>query len=394
MLKKSDYLKSYMRMNETEKLEYLAGVKTWTEETYPRLAALDDSWKETDMKDFDEGLKLASALQKAQGFLSTYMRYDAKRRLDVLNKLLSEVRIKSGMSKLSSRPVGDTRRFTAVIPPVAKKVDEEGVIQPAKPFVQPTVSERRPEHLSQYIDMLPAELKKESEGITSLYDQLAHWRGRAEYLVTDPRADKEMVARAAQKTVKIEEMILNFWARVDMAYEKATGKKVDADMEKELLDEAAALQKAEQKSPGDYTREDIEALTDEKEKEVRKRARIEANKKYLRRKDSQMTDERKEQFSLRLNELIAWGITPSANVLEIAKENNIDIPNLPNQEETPSTPSDSSVPSDSSAPSESSIPSTPLDSSDPLPSSNDSTSSSESSPSTTSSTAPTLFDTF
>lgn len=385
-------------MNETEKLEYLAGVKTWTEETYPRLAALDDSWKETDMKDFDEGLKLASALQKAQGFLSTYMRYDAKRRLEVLNKLLSEVRIKSGMSKLSSRPVGDTRRFMAVIPPVAKKVDEEGVIQPAKPFVQPTVSERRPEHLSQYIDMLPADLKKESEGITSLYDQLAHWRGRAEYLVTDPRADKEMVARAAQKTVKIEEMILNFWARVDMAYEKATGKKVDADMEKELLDEAAALQKAEQKSPGDYTREDIEAMTDEKEKEVRKRARIEANKKYLRRKDTQMTDERKEQFSLRLNELIAWGITPSANVLEIAKENNIDIPNLPKQEETPSTPSDS------------------LDSSDPLPSSNESTPSSESiqsspsspssassesspsspssnsSPSTSSSTAPTLFD--
>ena len=238
--------------------------------------------------------------------------------------------------------------------------------------------------------MLPADLKKESEGITSLYDQLAHWRGRAEYLVTDPRADKEMVARAAQKTVKIEEMILNFWARVDMAYEKATGKKVDADMEKELLDEAAALQKAEQKSPGDYTREDIEAMTDEKEKEVRKRARIEANKKYLRRKDTQMTDERKEQFSLRLNELIAWGITPSANVLEIAKENNIDIPNLPNQEETPS---DSSDPSDSSAPSDSLAPSTPLDSSDPLPSSSESSPSSNSSPSS-SSTPPTLFDTF
>ena len=392
MIQKTDYLKSYMRMNEEEKLEYLANVEKWTTDTYPRLAALDDSWKDADFKDYKEGLKLVTALQKAQGFVNTHMRYDAKKRLDVLCKLLTEVRLKYRANPAVYKQMGGKGEMAAYIP--ANRVDEEGVIQPAKPFVQPTVSERRPEHLSQYIDMLPAELKKESEGITSLYDQLAHWRGRAEYLVTDPRADKEMVARAAQKTVKIEEMILNFWARVDMAYEKATGKKVDADMEKELLDEAAALQKAEQKSPGDYTREDIEALTDEKEKEVRKRARIEANKKYLRRKDSQMTDERKEQFSLRLNELIAWGITPSANVLEIAKENNIDIPNLPNQEETPSTPSDSSVPSDSSAPSESSIPSTPLDSSDPLPSSNDSTSSSESSPSTTSSTAPTLFDTF
>ena len=38
MIKKSDYLKSYKRMNENERIEYLANVDRWTDETYPRLA--------------------------------------------------------------------------------------------------------------------------------------------------------------------------------------------------------------------------------------------------------------------------------------------------------------------------------------------------------------------
>ena len=318
-------------MNEEEKLEYLACVERWTEETYPRLAALDDSWKETDMKDFDEGLKLATALQKAQGYVGTYLRYDIKRRLDVLRKLLVEVQEKSGILKVGRRPVGDKKRYMAVV--TEKKVDEDGVVQPPKPFVLPEVSDRRPDHLSQYMHMLPEELKKESEGIANLYDQLAHWRGRAEYLALDPRADKEMVSRAARNTVKIEEKILNFWARVDLAYEKATGKKIDADAEKRLMDEAQAIREAEQKAPGEYTKEDIDAMPEGKDKEARKRARIEADKKYLRRKDTQMTDERKEQFAARVKELVEWGVSPSAFVLEIAKEHGIEVPELPRKEE-------------------------------------------------------------
>lgn len=330
MIEKKDYLKSYMRMDENERLEYLANVEKWTEETYPRLAALDDSWKEADMKDYKEGLKLVTALQKAQGFINTHLRYDAKKRLDVLCKLLTEVRIKSGKRTDGIRKSISNKRTAAVIP--AKRTDEDGVVQPVKPFVQPEVSDRRPEHLSQYIDVLPDELKKEAKEVSNLYDQLAHWRGRAEYLATDPRADREMVARAAQKAVTFEEMILNFWARVDMAYEKKTGKKIDADAERELMEEAQALKKQEQKPLSEYTKEDIEAMPEGKDKENRKRARIEANKKYLRRKDVQMTDERKKDFAFRMKELVEWGITPSAYALSVAEENGIEVPELKKDE--------------------------------------------------------------
>lgn len=314
MIKKSEYLPSYRRMSDEDKLEYLAGVDKWVSETYPRLAALDDSYKETDMKDFDEGLKLASALQNAQGYLESYMRYDAKRRLNVLYKLLSEVREKSGLDKLRSRPASDKTHYTAIVPP-KPKVDEDGRPKPVRKTVEPEVEGRRPEHLSQYEHLLPESLRKESNGLQSLYDQLRHWRGRAEYLSSDPRANKMMIANCAKKAVKLESKILNFWQRVDIEYNKAVGKKVDSELDEELKKEAAELNKPETKSAGEYTKAEIDIMEDGEQKEVCKRARLEANRKFLRREDTQMTEERKEQIKLRIVELMEWG----ANITEKAK---------------------------------------------------------------------------
>ena len=173
MTTKFKQLKSYKRMDEKEKLEYLANVEKWTEETYPRLAALDDSWKEADMKDYFSGIELVSALQKAQGFLASHMRYDAKKRLEVLNRLLIEVRTKAGMKRISHQV-----KHTALVPGPAK-VNDEGIEIPRKPFEMPEVSDRRPEHISQYIHLLPENLRNEAKDIAGLYDQLAHWRSRA-----------------------------------------------------------------------------------------------------------------------------------------------------------------------------------------------------------------------
>ena len=332
MIEKKDYLKSYKRMNSEEQLEYLANVEKWTEDTYPRLAALDDSWKEADVKDFDEGLKLATALQKAQGFISTHQRYDVCRRLEVLRKLLTEVRVKSGLSKAGPRPAGDKRKFTALVPGPAK-VNEEGVEVPRKPFEMPQVCDRRPEHVSQYMHLLPEDLRTEAQGISVLYDQMAHWRSRAEYLALDPRADQQMAARAAKNTVKYEERILNFWHRVDLAYEKSTKGKTDEQLAGELAKEAAEMAKQEVKSPGEYTKDEIEAMEDGEQKESCRKARIEANKKYLRRDDTQISDERKAQMKLRADELVEWGIPISRKQAEILEKYGLEIPEVQAKEE-------------------------------------------------------------
>lgn len=327
MTTKFKQLKSYKRMDEKEKLEYLANVEKWTEETYPRLAALDDSWKEADMKDYFSGLELVSALQKAQGFLASHMRYDAKKRLEVLNRLLIEVRTKAGMKRISHQV-----KHTALVPgPV--KVNEEGVEVPRKPFEMPEVSDRRPEHISQYIHLLPENLRNEAKDIAGLYDQLAHWRSRAEYLALDPRADRHMVSRAAKNTVKYESMILNFWQRVDLEYAKAKKGKEDAELMAQLAREAEQLAKPEVKSAGEYTKAEIDAMEDEEMAENCKKARIEANKKYLRRDDTQMNDERKAQMQLRAKELMEWGLQLSMKAIALFEKYGVDIPQLEAKEE-------------------------------------------------------------
>ena len=327
MTTKFKQLKSYKRMDEKEKLEYLANVEKWTEETYPRLAALDDSWKEADMKDYFSGLELVSALQKAQGFLASHMRYDAKKRLEVLNRLLIEVRTKAGMKRISHQV-----KHTALVPGPAK-VNEEGVEVPRKPFEMPEVSDRRPEHISQYIHLLPENLRNESKGIAGLYDQLAHWRSRAEYLALDPRADRHMVSRAAKNTVKYESMILNFWQRVDLEYAKAVKGKEEAELMAELAREAEQLAKPEVKSAGEYTKAEIDAMEDEEMAENCKKARIEANKKYLRRDDTQMNDERKAQMQLRAGELLEWGLQLSMKAIALFEKYGVDIPQVEAKEE-------------------------------------------------------------
>ncbi|MGN0089602.1 MAG: hypothetical protein ACI36Z_01415, partial [Alloprevotella sp.] len=188
------------------------------------------------------------------------------------------------------------------------------------------VSGRRPEHLSQYIDLIGEELKKESVQLPGWYDQLAHWRGRAEYLADDPRATQEMLKNVAATVVKIEQRILNFWDRVDMAYNKATGKRVDDNVMTALQKEADELSKEETKQDGEYTKEEIDAMPEGEDKERCKRARIEANKKFVRRTDIKMNDERKAQISLRLRELVAWGQRISDKAAAYAKENGIDLP--------------------------------------------------------------------
>lgn len=324
MITKKDYLKSFKRMNENEQLDYLSRVERWTEETYPRLAALTDAWTDTDIKDYDDGLRLATALQKAQGFIATHQRYDAKRRLEVLNKLLREVRLKSDLGKTPWRLSTDTRRYMAVVPAPAK-VDEDG-----KPVAKPQakaeeVAGRRPDQLKEYIHLLPKELQDEAKGVDDMYLRLAMLRNQLELLAANPNANQSMTSLAAKKVVAQEKKILNLWQRVDLAYNKATGHQIDEDELKKLGKEAADMEK---KPTSEYTFADIEAMPDGDEKETLKRARIEADKKYLRRSDSQMTDERKAQIAQRVTELLAWGQSISERAREVCAKHGIDVPGL------------------------------------------------------------------
>lgn len=301
MVTKSNYLKSYKSMNETEKRDYIQRVDKWTEETFPELMAHAESWITVPEKDYDEGVILASALRSAQGFINNAQRYEAKKAIEILNSHLTDVRNKSGLSKVKVREAGDKRKFIAVVPSRGVP-QEDGTLKQPK-FEEVDVDGRRPEHISQYINLLPNALRMEAEGFKSMYLELADYRHNLEVLSNDPRVSDEARADLAKKCVKAEQKIRSLWDRIDKAYNKATGQ-TDDDDDDETETSPVAMP---MKRSGEYTKVEIEAMQDEEMKELCKSARIDLNKKYVRRGDVKITPEYREQLSLRIRELLDWG---------------------------------------------------------------------------------------
>jgi hypothetical protein len=78
-------------------------------------------------------------------------------------------------------------------------------------------------------------------------------------------------------------------------------------------------------------------------KETCKRARMEADKKFVRREDAQMTDERKEQLKLRIRELMEWEVTPSEKALIICEKYNIVVEGFNDRPRVTDTPKENVV---------------------------------------------------
>ena len=107
MITKKDFMKDYTLMSSDEKTAYFERIEKWNDETFPQLMAQATSWMNVPVKEFNEGLKLVSAIKRARPFVIAHRSY---KNVDVvLNKmrsLLSEVQEKSGRSKLRTIPAG------------------------------------------------------------------------------------------------------------------------------------------------------------------------------------------------------------------------------------------------------------------------------------------------
>ncbi len=311
-------------MNNKEKEEYNIRLIKWTDESMPRLFAIADAWTEADVKDFDEGCIIASAFSKTHGFISMQHRYEAAKKKKILGDFLVQLRKKTGLDKMTTRPPVGEKRFIAVLP--SKKIDEDGNVVEKKPFEMPAVEGRRPDHLDQYIHQLSPELQRRSRNLENWYLQLASHKERALLLTNDSRATKADIEAEVKKTLKAEAIILNFWEQVDLEWQKVTGKSIDESDLLALRSEAERLGRQAVKSAGEYTKQEIGAMDDEEMQENCRRARIEANKKYLRRKDVQMSDERREQIKLRIAELMAWEQAVPDSARELCEKNGIVVP--------------------------------------------------------------------
>ena len=303
MITKKDFMKDYKQMSSEEKKSYIERVEKWNDETFPQLMAQVTSWMNVPVKEFNEGLKLVSAINRARPFVIAHRSYKS---VDVvLNKmhaLLNEVREKSGLKQLRTIPVNDTRKWFAATE-VKSAPDENGVVT-VKKYEEPEVDGRRPQHVSEYVHLLPKNLQQEAMNLKQMHMELAMYRGEAEELSKDAHATKEQIAEKARKAVDTEQRIRLLYATIDAAYKKATNQKLNEDEEALLMEEE---QPATFKRAGEYTKAEIDAMAPGKTKDDITSARIDADKRYLRR-DVKVTEEYKQQLELRIKELVEWGV--------------------------------------------------------------------------------------
>lgn len=309
MITSKQYLKDLKSMNEMEKKEYYVRVNRWTSDTFPELLALAECWEKVPVKDFDEGCILVSAIINARPFLNDVQRYSAKVAIKKLNLYLEKVRRESGLAKRATRgPVG-VEKFRAIVPEEPLP-DENGDPQPVKQYVEQEVDNRRPKDFVLYKDKLPKALQQKGEKwLKDAYLELADYRCRLEVMAESPQVSDDARKDMADKVLSTEQQIRAFWEEVDAAYNGEVSLSPDAGNGEYL---------SGMKRPGDFTRDEIEAMIDEKQQEICRKARIDGNKKYINRNDVKITDEYREQLSLRIRELMAWGENLPRKTAEVA----------------------------------------------------------------------------
>lgn len=314
MITEKEYLKDYRIMNEEEKKDYLDRVKRWTDETFPELLALAECWMKVPVKDFDEGCRLVSAIVRAKDFLRDVQRYEARRALNKMNLFLQEVRKKSELAKKATRgPVG-TVRYKAIVPDDGAP-DEEGNMT-ARQYEEQEVDGRRPKEFALYKDKLPKSLRDKGEKeLSTMYLELAEYRGTLEVMAENPNVSDEARADMAKKAIASEQKIRAFWTNVDAA--------LNGTYTEQETSTADSM-----KRPGDFTRAEIEAMKDVRQQEVCRKARVEGNKKYINRSDVKITEEYKEQLRLRIEELMEWGENLPKKTAEVATVAGISIPGV------------------------------------------------------------------
>lgn len=312
MISKKDFMKDYTQMSSEEKKSYFERIDKWNDETFPQLMAQVTSWMNVPVKEFNEGLKLVSAIKRARPFVIAHRSY---KNVDVvLNKmhaLLNEVREKSGLKQVRAMPVNDKRKWFAATE-VKSAPDEDGVVT-IKTYEEPEVDGMRPQHVSEYVHLLPKDIQEEAKNLKQMHMELSMYRGEAEELSKQPGVAKEQVAEKAKAAVEMEQKIRTLYATIDASYKKAKNQPLTPE-EEELLAPAEDPQMF--KRAGEYTKAEIDAMPEGRKKDECLAARQEADKKYLRRGSKNITDEYKQQLALRVKELQDWDIEITDKIKE------------------------------------------------------------------------------
>lgn len=324
-------------MTENEKKEVMQKTEEWMQK-YPALKASVKSWEDAPVKDFDEGVELCSCLRQARSFVDNAYKFSATKCLDMIYITLNEITKLVGGIAPRTEEEKKINRIKAFVPkqPAPDENGKANRISPEQRKEMETnamneeqeMDKWRPANLAGYMHLLPKELQQECNNVQKkFYMPLREYRSRLESLVENPNATDEQRKEMAEKLVKTENELADFWAKVDRAYKQATG---------QPLPETPETVKRTQ----DFTKQDIEQMPDSEQKEMVQKQRIENNKKYLRRQDLPDNEETRQQLSLRAEELQQWGIAITKKQMENMKQFGVTLVTIPkkiedNKQKTP-----------------------------------------------------------
>lgn len=347
-------MKLLLQMNSKELKAYYSNLVHYKEETLPRLFALEDAWEEQDFKDYDEGLQLVLAFQTAKSFVTSAYRFDVEDRLRRINGFIEAIakwfqrfhpEIKEEIQKgnadksvlhlTQSHPVYNekgehTGYGNVAFAPPAPMPDEDGNIPPQKTFIE-AVNDMEQQvgngykHVSDILHLLSPETRKRALSLPDLYLSLTSLRQKCELLYTNKRASETDRKYFADQLTKTEDNILNIYEHIKMEVEAANGMVISEEAKNKILQEAEKFKERIQK-PGEYTKDDIDLLPEGEEKESLRAARIERNKKFLRRKDIQTSPEHAEAMRIAATELLEWGIKITPAIIENLRRHGVTLP--------------------------------------------------------------------
>ncbi len=239
-LQRSQYLKRYNNLTETERSAYESRVGEWMKGRYGmlrRIAARPEArqqnavqmsvtWNDAECKGFEEGVLLVSALawKMDKGWWpdGVYVK-SAKRAIAWMAEQLS-VATRSQQAK----PL----KGTPALKEHPQKTEAKGVKEPAslgKP--EGVLVPVRPKHIDQYIHLLPVKTQEKAQKVRGLLRELDAARENTRLLMNDATVSADGRAAWAKKATSLDNKLRAIYRELDSEWEKLVKKgkvKVDA----------------------------------------------------------------------------------------------------------------------------------------------------------------------
>ena len=355
MIRREQFLPKYPTLTSEQRASLAQAALEYQNGTLPQVEAAPEPWTADTVAKFDEGLVLISTLFRARDFcVAAYGYKQVVKRLNgfrVLFVQLQQTLIKDGYLKEEKpsvpAPVAkrsfptDPRRVLKQASLVAKVAEAqryplgdlqrvaEGVpVTPVPAGVSVLSEQDRPHHLDEYIQFLSPEMKKEASRMSDMYMEFAEQSRKLEQMCENPNSSKQDRAYHANLLCELEDKIKNLWRRIDVDFAKQTGKEVSTEYQDFLDEETRTIYNDnKERALGEYSKLEIDLMSDDNPtKEPARRARIERDKKFLRRDDRQQSDEQKENLLLAASELHDWGFLITPSQIENCKFYGVEIP--------------------------------------------------------------------